>query len=61
MKKRYFAPEMEIVEISSNISLLAGSNLDVMNGVDFDDAVPGVNLDADTPPIFNSIDISFME
>ena len=50
MKKIYFAPEMEIVEISSNISLLAGS---LGNGdtpvTDLDDVIPGNGLDADAP------------
>lgn len=50
MKKIYFAPEMEIVEISSNISLLAGS---LGNGdtpvTDLDDVIPGSGLDADAP------------
>ena len=43
-------PEMEIVEISSNISLLAGS---LGNGdtpvTDLDDVIPGSGLDADAP------------
>lgn len=50
MKKIYFAPEMEIVEISSNISLLAGSLGSGDTPVtDLDDAIPGSGLDADTP------------
>ena len=50
MKKIYFAPEIEIVEISSNISLLAGS---LGNGdtpvTDLDDVIHGSGLDADAP------------
>ena len=50
MKKIYFAPEMEIVEISSNISLLAGSLGSGDTPVtDLDDAIPGSGLDADAP------------
>ena len=50
MKKQYFAPEMEIVEISSNISLLAGSLGSGDTPVtDLDDVIPGSGLDADAP------------
>ena len=51
---------MEIVELQNSISLLAGSNLDVMNGVNFDDAEVGSGLEADAPQ-FGDIDITFME
>ena len=50
MKKIYFAPEIEIVEISSNISLLAGSLGSGDTPVtDLDDVIPGSGLDADAP------------
>ena len=52
MKKVYFAPEMEIVEISSNLSLLAGSaNLgsNSLPDADLDDVIPGSGLNADAP------------
>ena len=45
-------PEMEIVEISSNISLLAGSaNLgsNSLPDADLDDVIPGSGLEADAP------------
>lgn len=52
MKKIYFAPEMEIVEISSNISLLAGSLGSGDTPVtDLDDAIPGTGLDAESPDL----------
>ena len=52
MKKIYFAPEMEIVEISSNISLLAGSlGCGDVPDADFDDVLSGTGLDADSPYI----------
>lgn len=60
MKKVYLTPAMEIVELQNSISLLAGSNLDVMNGVNFDDAEVGSGLEADAPQ-FGDIDITFME
>ena len=50
MKKKYMTPEMEIVEISSNISLLAGSLGSGDTPVtDLDDVIPGSGLDADAP------------
>lgn len=56
MKKIYFAPEMEIVEISSNLSLLAGSlgSGDLPNA-DFDDVFPGSGLDAGAPSMLNDL------
>ena len=50
MKKLYFAPKMEIVEICSNISLLAGSlGSDSLPNADLDDVIPGSGQDADAP------------
>ena len=60
MKKQYFAPEMEIVDINMNQQLLAGSNLDVTNGVDLNDATPGSSLDADAPLFYDFVN-SYME
>ena len=47
---------MEIVEISSNISLLAGSlgSGDLPNA-DFDDVIPGSGLDAGAPSMLNDL------
>ena len=58
MKKVYFTPEMEIVEISSNLSLLAGSaNLGsgTLPDADFDDVIPGSGLDASAPSMLNDL------
>lgn len=60
MKKVYITPAMESIELQNTISLLAGSNLDVMNGVNFDDAEGVSGLEADAP-LFGDIDITFME
>ena len=58
MKKEYFAPEMEIVEISSNISLLAGSLGSGDTPVtDLDDAIPGTGLDAESPDLGLGLDL----
>lgn len=58
MKKIYFAPEMEIVEISSNISLLAGSLGSGDTPVtDLDDAIPGTGLDAESPDLGLGLDL----
>ena len=67
MKKVYFNTpqrltqligEMEIVEISSNLSLLAGSaNLGsgTLPDADFDDVIPGSGLDASAPSMLNDL------
>ena len=62
MKKIYFAPEMEIVEISSNISLLAGSlgSGDLPNA-DLDDVIPGSGLDADAPRFIGEWKFDFFD
>ena len=58
MKKIYFAPEMEIVEISSNISLLAGSLGSGDTPVtDLDDVIPGSGLDAESPDLGLGFDL----
>ena len=50
MKKKYMTPEMEVVEISSNLSLLAGSlGSDSLPNADLDDVIPGSGIDADAP------------
>ena len=59
MKKIYMSPVMDIIELKKQ-TLLAGSNLDVMNGVNFDDAEGVSGLEADAP-LFGDIDITFME
>ena len=52
MKKKYFAPDMEIVEIGTRYSLLAGSP-DLGNSslpdADLDDVVEGSGIEADAP------------
>lgn len=49
---------MEIVEISSNISLLAGSLGSGDTPVtDLDDAIPGTGLDAESPDLGLGLDL----
>ena len=52
MKKKYFAPDMEIVVIGSKYSLLAGS-ADLGNAnlpdADLDDVIEGSGIEADAP------------
>lgn len=59
MKKIYMSPVMDIIELKKQ-TLLAGSNLDVMNDVNFDDAEGGSGLEADAP-LFGDIEATFME
>ena len=52
MKKKYFAPDMEIVEIGTGYSLLAGSaDLGSANlpDADLDDVIEGSGIEADAP------------
>ena len=52
MKKKYFAPDMEIVEIATRYCLLAGS-ADLGNAnlpdADLDDIIEGSGIEADAP------------
>ena len=50
---------MDIIELKKQ-TLLAGSTLDVMNDVNFDDATDGSGLEADAP-IFGDLEVTFME
>ena len=59
MKKIYMSPVMDIIELKKQ-TLLAGSTLDVMNDVNFDDATDGSGLEADAP-IFGDLEVTFME
>lgn len=59
MKKIYMSPVMDIIELKKQ-TLLAGSNLDVMSGVDLGDAIDATCQEADAP-VFGDLDVTFME
>ena len=59
MKKIYMSPVMDIIELKKQ-TLLAGSNLDVMSGVDLGDAIDATCQEAGAP-VFGDLDVTFME
>ena len=59
MKKIYMSPVMDIIELKKQ-TLLAGSNLDVMSGVDLGDAIDATCQEADAP-VLGDLDVTFME
>lgn len=60
MKKGYITPEMECIELQNTVSLLAGSNLDVMSGVNLGDAIDVTGQEADAP-MLDDLDIVFSD
>ena len=59
MKKIYMSPVMDIIELKKQ-TLLGGSNLDVMSGVDLGDAIDATYQEADAP-VFGDLDVTFTE
>ena len=56
MKKIYYAPDVEIVELGTDICLLAGSlgSGDLPNA-DFNDVIPGSGIPADAPSMLQDM------
>ena len=60
MKKTYFSPTVEIIEIKSALSLLAGSaglGIDSLPNANLEDVLHGSGIDADAPLMDSPTDI----
>ena len=59
-KKLYTVPSVECISLEQTVSLMAGSDIDPLAGLDLDDAQGGTGIDADAR-LLDDIELMIMQ